>query len=311
MQTRRDFIAQTLAAGGLVATGALPSWGRGKFEQLDIVRVHIDAGIAEPFSALHISDTHLTACYPHEDARKREHLEARHELFGGRQEEALRDSISWAKDNCDYLLHTGDLIDRVSEANLDLVKKYFGSAENLFGTSGNHEYSKWDWDAKEACTEEYKDICRERVRGAYPYDVTFSSRVVRGVNFVAMDDVYGYVTKDQVARFAREVEKGLPIVLLVHVPLFTDFIWSAESKYWKYGQKFRGGPVPEAGGSCQRQRDDAVTRDFIAYLKTEKRLRGILAGHLHITVQERFSPTAMQYVIGGNYGFVGEEVTFS
>ena len=52
-------------------------------------------------------------------------------------------------------------------------------------------------------------------------------------------------------------------------------------------------------------------RDFIAYLKTEKRLRGILAGHLHITVQERFSPTAMQYVIGGNYGFVGEEVTFS
>lgn len=311
MQTRRSFLAQSLSAGGLVAVGALPAIGRGTFEQLDIVRVHIDAGITEPFSALHISDTHLTAVYPHEDARKQAHLASRTELFGGRQEEALRDSIRWAKDNCDYLLHTGDLIDRVSEANLDLVKKYFGSEDGLFGTSGNHEYSKWVWDAKEECTEGYKNLCRERVRSSYPYDITFASRVVNGVNFVSMDDVYGYVTVSQVAKFAHEVEKGLPIVLLVHVPLFTDFIWRSEVKYWKYGQKFRGGPVPEAGGACLRQRNDATTRDFISYLKSEKLLKGILAGHLHITVQERFSPTAMQYVIGGNYGFVGEEVTFS
>jgi len=32
---------------------------------------------------------------------------------------------------------------------------------------------------------------------------------------------------------------------------------------------------------------------------------------LHITVQDRFSPTAMEYVVGGNYGFVGQEVSFT
>lgn len=307
--TRREFLKGTLA--GIAAAAALPSFARGKFEQLDIVRVHIDAGASAPFSALHISDTHLTAAYPHEAAGKRAHLAARTELFGGRQEEALRDSIAWAKDNCDYLLHTGDLIDRASEANFDLVKKYFGSLDNLFGTSGNHEYSKWDWDAPETPTEAYKDRCRDKVRAAYPYDVTFGARTVNGVNFVSLDDVYGYVTKAQTERFAAEVKKGLPIVLLMHVPFYTDFIWRANVKYWRYGTKFRGGPAPDAGSSCLRQREDPVTRDFIAYLRTEPLLKGILAGHLHFTVQERFSPTAVQYVTGGNYGFVGQEVTFT
>jgi len=40
-------------------------------------------------------------------------------------------------------------------------------------------------------------------------------------------------------------------------------------------------------------------------------MKAILAGHLHITVQDRFSPTAIQYVVGGNYGFVGQEVLFT
>ena len=37
--------------------------------------------------------------------------------FGGRQEEALRDSLAWAKSNVDYVIHTGDLIDWQSRAN--------------------------------------------------------------------------------------------------------------------------------------------------------------------------------------------------
>jgi hypothetical protein len=59
------------------------------------------------------------------------------------------------------------------------------------------------------------------------------------------------------------------------------------------------------------QQEDPTTREFIAYLKGERLLKAILAGHLHITVQDRFSPTAMQYVVGGNYGFVGQEVLFT
>ena len=69
--------------------------------------------------------------------------------------------------------------------------------------------------------------------------------------------------------------------------------------------------APDARGDYKRQLEDPVTRDFIAYLKGEPLVKGILTVHVHITVQDRFSPTAMQYVVGGNFRFHGEEVLFT
>ena len=43
-------------------------------------------------------------------------------------------------------------------------------------------------------------------------------------------------------------------------------------------------------------------------MKSEPLLKDILAGHLHITVEERFSPTAVQYLVAGNFAFTGREV---
>lgn len=98
----------------------------------------------------------------------------------------------------------------------------------------------------------------------------------------------------------------------MHVPLLTDGIWLAHEKFWRNaGKTFTSAAVPPARGDRKVQLEDPATRDFIAYLKTEPLLKAILAGHLHITVQERFSPTAMQYVVGGNFMFHGQEVLFS
>ena len=89
-------------------------------------------------------------------------------------------------------------------------------------------------------------------------------------------------------------------------------IWRAHNKFWRrVNKKFDSTVLPPPGGDYQRQQDDPVTKAFIAYLRTEPLLKGILTGHLHFTIQERFSPTAMQYVIGGNFMFHGEEITFS
>ena len=315
MINRRNFL---LSASSLVAVSALPSFAaddpsvfpkRGKFERLALSYVHINAGATKPFSILHISDTHLTAAYPHEDAKKQKLREVRTQTFGGRQEEALRDSLAWAKTNVDYVVHTGDLIDWQSEANFDLVRKYWGAG--MCGSMGNHEFSPNMWLTKDSNDEAHKAKTADRLKAAYPFDIRLQSTVVNGVNFVTIDDVYGYVCPDQVERFAAEVKKGLPIILCMHVPFYSDHIWRANSKFWHPDHKFASAAVPDARGDYKVQQTDPVTKNFISYLKSEKLLKGILAGHLHITVEDRFSPTAMQYVVGGNFMFHGQEVTFA
>ena len=316
---RRQFI------GGLVATAALPAVAddptvfprRGTWERLALNYAHIEIGATKPFSVLHISDTHLTAAYPDEPEVKRKLRDGRTRCFGGRQEEALRDSLAWAKENADYVIHTGDLIDWQSRANFDLVRKYFGA--NMAGSMGNHEFSESMGysNPKESPTEAYKDRSRKQLAEIYPFDLSLDSTVINGVNFVTLDDVYGYVTAEQVERFHAEVRKGLPIILCMHVPFMSPEIWRAGHKYWMGGKydrksmKFTSAELPAPVGDYRRQLEDPVTRDFIASLKTEKLLRGILSGHLHFTMQDRFSPTAIQYLVGGNFMFHGQEILFT
>ena len=315
--SRRNFLT---GVGGLVAVSRLPSFAdnpavfpeRGKFERLQLAYQHVSAGATAPFSILHISDTHLTEAYPDEAnaADKLRSKERRTRTFGGRQEEALRDSLAWAKENVDYVLHTGDLIDWQSQANFDLVKEYYGGA--MFGSMGNHEFYTYLPGEKYTGQEAFKERSWPLLKDAYPVDPRFHAQTVNGVNFVCLDGVFGTVQPDLVEKFKAEAKKKLPIVLCMHVPFFTDGIWRCDYQYWNgVNKKYRNAAVPDARGDYKRQQTDPTTRDFIAYLKEEKLLKAILAGHLHITVQERFSPTAVQYVVGGNYGFVGQEVLFT
>ena len=316
---RRSFLKRMAGMGALVATSQLPALAeddptlfpkRGRFERLALNYGTVNIGLEKPFSILHISDTHLTAVYPHEDEKKQQLHKIRTTTFGGRQEEALRDSLDWARQHVDYVVHTGDLIDWQSEANFDLVKKHFG--EGVVGCLGNHEFSQHMWlsEPKETSTEQYKDLTRKKLQEIFPYDIELQSQVVGGVNFVTLDDVYGYVTERQVELFRKEVKKGLPIVLCMHVPFHTENIWRADIRFWHDEKSRFRNVAPDPSGEYKRQQDDPVTSAFIAYLKTEPLLKAILAGHLHITIQDQFSPTATEYVVGGNFLFHGEEILF-
>jgi len=111
--------------------------------------------------------------------------------------------------------------------------------------------------------------------------------------------------------FRQEVKKGLPIVLCMHVPFMTEQIRRATTRFWSmHLASSINDKVYAPGGDYKTQLNDVVTRDFITYLKKEPLLKAILAGHIHVTVQEQFSPSARQYVVGGNFLFHGEEIMF-
>ena len=327
---RREFIGSIGAFGGMFAVGGLAGGcrtvcsdgplaaaqktfaGRLEHERLSLSYQHVHIGLEKPFSILHISDTHLCEAYPDELPYDTRWARFRNSVFGGKQEEALRDSLAWAKDNVDAVLHTGDLIDFQTRANFDLVKRYFGRAPDMFGCMGNHEFQRHKEGEPIRNTSEYNALSADELRRVYPFDLSLQSTVLGGVNFVAIEQVYGFVTAGQVERFHAEAKKGLPIVLCMHAPLVTDTIWQAGCKFWPgCGKKYREETVKAAYGDYKRQMEDKTTSDFMAYLKKEPLLKAVLAGHLHIAVQDRFSPTAMEYVVGPNFLFHGQEVMFS
>lgn len=311
--SRRDFMLGGAAFGGLVATAGLPAFAgdrrlfprRGQFERLSIVSWCVKAGATKPFTILHISDTHLTAAYPDEPEDVRNRAKNRSRTFGGLQEEALRDSLAWAKEHVDYVVHTGDMIDFQSRANFDLVRKYYGeSGAAMLGSLGNHEY----YHGQKKETEETKGETRELVSAAFPFDTSFQSTVVNGVNFVTLDNVYGEVTAGQMLKFEAEVKKGLPIILCMHCPIYTERIARAASRYWR---KTNLKAVPDMENyvrGYKRGGKRTVTKEFYAYLEAQPLLKAVLAGHIHVTVADRFSPTAIEYVVGGNFLFHGQEI---
>ncbi len=86
------------------------------------------------------------------------------------------------------LIHTGDLIDFVSWANLDFARQ-FCSRDDCIMAAGNHEFEAGH--VGEAFEDEmYRNQVSERVQAAFANDIRFSSRLIGGVNFVAIDNGY-------------------------------------------------------------------------------------------------------------------------
>ena len=302
--TRGVFLWSTLALAAMPARAAdvLLSVTGDKIKPKDI---SIKAGAAKPFSVLHVSDTHLTAVYPNEDKWKQEMARADTPIFGAKQEEALAEAIAYAKAHCDFLLHTGDLIDFVSAANLDVVRRHL--SKGCIGALGNHEYSHYGWlDKKAGTAGPGREETRKMLAKCYPFKLPLAEKEVNGVVFVALDDADGTVSKDQIEAFRRIVLRGKPIILCMHVPFYTSGICRVGKRWWKKGSDEVN---PELNlPDFKRQRSDPATRDFIEYLKGEPLLKGILSGHLHMFAEDRFSPTAMQYLAGGNFSFLAQTV---
>ena len=212
---RRSFLRLGV---GVLAAAELPraAWAkRAPLAPLELKTIEIAAGASKPFGAVHVSDTHIARADRRDDARKI--TLAANRTFAPWGEHYLDEAIRAAESAGEMLIHTGDLIDFVSAANLDMAEGHF-AGHDWFASAGNHEFSQYVGEAKEDAA--YKAASYARVQSAYPNDLTFASRVVNGVNFVALDDVYYNVTARQHELFKAEVEKGLPIVMLCHVPFY-------------------------------------------------------------------------------------------
>ena len=288
----------------------------------EVRKLSIRAGADKPFSALHIADSHLTRVDARENERKLKLSVSRGPHFV-QAEAYFSAALRYARKKDLLLLHSGDVIDFVSEANLDYIAEQLQTVR-AFVSAGNHEYSQYVGEAREDAA--YKAQSYTRVQQAYPNDLWMASQVIHGVNFIALDDVYYQVTEEQHAWMKKQVERGLPIVLICHVPFYTEKHCQenlrenqGRAAYMtgaplEITQTFQTDPsLPEEEQWRNRsvqQRADEPTLAFIAWLKQQPLLKAILAGHCHSFYAERFSPTAIQYTVGAGYEGAAYEIAF-
>ena len=317
--TRRRFFGlgvSSLAAAVAerFAFGASLPDGYGCASDFKPTTLEIKVGAKKPFRALHFSDSHLnfmSAAEQVSEGAKRA-FKNRVPVFP-QSLVNFQASVDYARRNSLLMLHTGDLVDYESEANYAISGRTLGKMADFHFAIGNHEY----WNPKGGKT---RGEIRSRAQKAFANDVQVASRVVNGVNFVAFDDANNNVSADVCRRVKDEFAKGLPVVLMMHVPFYTPatFEWS----FVTLGCGERAGTADITGVPAEivrskyraNQIDYNVPRpptlELMAFLKEQRTLKTILCGHMHTAFSDRFSDTATQYIVGGNFKGEAYEIVF-
>ncbi len=268
----------------------------------------LHVGLEKPVKLLHVTDTHLTYADEQDDERK--HALARR-LRDPNKEQYLAEHIAYAEECCDLLVHTGDLMDFVSHGNVEKAREILKN-ERIFFIAGNHDYSQYVGEAWEDSAYRMNSYMQMGYGLGVP--MFFNSRIVGGVNVVGIDNSYYHFSDWQIWRLQKEVEKGLPVILAFHDPLFEqslyDYHYSVSSEDCTYlvgcdeehllrYSEFR----------AVQQRPDAPTLRMIDYIKSEPQIKAILTGHLHFSFESMLTPTLPQFVTGGAYEGIARELT--
>ncbi len=282
-------------------------------------KISVEIGIEKPFRALHISDTHLLFADGRGNEDKYRIAMRRYGEYVysniGRNVPYFLDALQYAKENCQILLHTGDLIDFVSRHNLEVAQKLFAlSGVDYFICAGNHEYTHYSGQHPESRKE--REDGRKLVPAYFKNDLYFASRVINGLNLIALDNGDYQFSAKHLTKLKKEVAKGYPIVLMIHNPLYSPELAKRRVEEEAKAQLALAACPPEAFKKYAKYKPvkaNAETKAFISYLKRTPSIKAILAGHVHFhsNHSELLWGDVRQYVVGGGYYGCGEVFEFS
>lgn len=200
------------------------------YNMINITNTKLTAGLAHPVKILHITDIHLTYANEKDTPEHHKLMKKRFDVFRGEGEfppftpkEYFEQAIALAKEEKALLVCTGDAIDIHTHGNIEVIKEIL-EGEDLMFSPGGHEHQR---------------ICRRTMEEPYPYfetvrlqlerefsefDLYFESRVINGLNIITADNSMDYFPQRTVEAFKREIEKGFPIIVFFHDPIWDELL---------------------------------------------------------------------------------------
>lgn len=270
-------------------------------------------GIDKPVSVYHMTDNHLTRADEREDDRKLALAEKRGKAFAD-AERYTREMLLKVQADGLPLIHTGDLADFVSRANYEAVMPLFRGIDVIMA-AGNHEFSRYVGEAWE--DEEYKAKYLSDVVALFPEGILFGTHMRGGLRFLTLDNNYYYVTEAQLTRFRETMQDGVPTVLCVHNPLYSEDLLAQihEREGADAVPYLFGCPEPLLRNlnehRYKQQKPDFVTEEFLSFCNACPNLKAVLAGHLHKGYESKLDCGTPQLVAPAAYRGEMNKVTFS
>ena len=278
---------------------------------LSIEKCILKIGLEKPLKILHVTDSHIPLCDERDNERKQA-IAQRLSVDRDAKIAYLNEQIAYAEANCVLLLHTGDLMDYVTKANVDYARSLLKNKKILF-IAGNHDYSQYigeAWEDMSYRMNSYRSMGEEGLG----VNMLFTSRIVGGVNFVGVDNSYHQAEDWQRKRLQMEVRKGLPIVLFMHVPLFEQSLYEYGVRHSGDGSAYLMGCdeehlLPYSEFRACEQRPLESTKRFVDYVNSEPMIKAAVAGHVHFHYESILPGGAVQYVTAGGYCGAAREIT--
>ncbi len=276
---------------------------------LQILRTPLHIGLPHPVRVLHVTDTHLTR---HDPERP---FPNRYRCFNVDYENCAEDyflqALDYAKAQNIPVLHTGDLIDYLSERNFAFVDEYFSPVDYLYA-AGNHDFCHWVGRAREDYA--YKWEMMRRSAPHFKCNLYFDSRVIGGVNFITIDDSYYLFTEGQLELLRAEAARGLPMVVCMHNPLYEPelarLVMAANNPcaYLTAAPEELLITYPE--DRRKQQTPDEATLRVSEFLRTEPLVKALITGHTHLNYVGLVDGHLPQITTHGSFAGYVREIVF-
>lgn len=250
---------------------------------MDILRNELHIGLTQPLRILQVSDAHLSGCCEEDSDKAKVKSKKKTAAFlkeagGVPQEQRLKEALELAED-CDALIFTGDIADSPSRANLELLESMLEGRRYLY-TFGNHDY--YSYDSDRGCTED-RDLFLDEFLRFLPCDPTMDAMQIGGVNLVTLDDSLAQFSWLQLGFLKAEIEKGLPILLFLHLPVYSPSFVPKAYEWWDSSMCV--GTPPEVlaahGETDPKMPAEEATLAMLELIRTEPLIKAIFASHLH------------------------------
>lgn len=264
---------------------------------MEIIKNEVAVGAEKSFGLIHLTDIHLTHV-GEGDIENLHRLAVKRSVKYSFSDGFLREAGTLAAEDSVFLI-TGDMMDYNTDENLARAREFVRDKDYIF-VCGNHDFRPdggMQFDVPES-----REKNLGRVNGIFGNDVRFFSRVINGVNIVGMDDCYYMFEEWQLERLKAEAAKGLPIILALHVPLYSqacyDLMITEKRRYASLvavPEEKLGIYPPER---YTQQKADDITQRTYDYIMSESLIKAVICGHVHKNFETELAPGKVQYITG-------------